>query len=166
MKISNRPYILDVEASGFGPYSYPIEIGLALRANQRYCTLVSPADHWTHWDPKAQALHGIDRASLALNGKPIKTVAEELNKVLGSATIYSDGWVVDKPWINTLFDTARVDRTFFVSPLELILSEKQMEIWHEIKQRVISKNTSDRHRACHDAFIIQQTYMETLNLVN
>ena len=165
MKPFKMPFIIDVEASGFGPFSYPIEIGLALGPDERFCTLIKPEAHWEHWDPKAEALHGIDRDTLILNGKPVKTVADQLNKLLGSATVYSDGWVVDKPWVNTLFDTARIRRAFFISPLELILSEPQMEIWHEVKQQVLSKNRFERHRACNDASIIQQTYMETLKLL-
>ena len=41
------PPILDVEASGFGPGSYPIEIGYVLGDGTAYCTLISPAISWT-----------------------------------------------------------------------------------------------------------------------
>lgn len=166
MKNHKRPFIIDVEASGFGPLSYPIEIGLALGPDERYCTLISPDETWTHWDENAQAVHHIQRESLILNGKPAKTVAEELNNILGSVTVYTDGWVVDKPWISTLFNTARVRRRFFVSPLELILSEEQMEIWHEIKKQILARSHFERHRACNDASIVQQTYLETLDMAN
>ena len=46
----NNPLIIDVEASGFGSKSYPIEIGVALNDGQRFCTLILPAPNWTHWD--------------------------------------------------------------------------------------------------------------------
>ena len=48
------PTIIDVEASGFGPYSYPIEIGVALDNGDKYCTLILPAPAWTHWDEEAE----------------------------------------------------------------------------------------------------------------
>ncbi len=166
MKNHPRPFIIDVEASGFGPFSYPIEVGLALGQDERYCTLIAPAEDWVHWDENAQNVHNITRDTLLQNGKPIKAVAEELNEILGTTTVYSDGWVVDKPWINTLFNMARIQRRFFVSPLELILSEEQMQIWHETKKHILLETSSERHRASTDAFIIQQTYMKTWTMIN
>ena len=35
-----RPDIIDIEASGFGPDSYPIEIGVALSSGEKYCSLI------------------------------------------------------------------------------------------------------------------------------
>ena len=48
------PIVLDIEASGFGRDSYPIEIGYVLPDGGSYCTLVRPEANWTHWDPEAQ----------------------------------------------------------------------------------------------------------------
>ena len=49
MTTSAGPLIIDVEASGFGPLSYPIEVGLALSAGEKYCSLILPAADWTHY---------------------------------------------------------------------------------------------------------------------
>ena len=57
----SRPYIIDVEASGFGSDSYPIEVGLALEPGERFCTLIRPLDHWDHWDEQAESVHKISR---------------------------------------------------------------------------------------------------------
>ncbi len=156
-----RPFIIDVEASGFGQSSYPIEIGLALEENVRYCSLVRPSDNWTHWDKKAQAVHHITRNLLIEKGKPIHKVALEINALLGRMTVYSDGWVVDKPWITRLFEKAAIVQSFHISPLEMILTEDQMEIWHETKDRIIKESKFKRHRASTDAFIIQETFTQT-----
>ena len=48
------PTVLDVEASGFGRNSYPIEIGFVLPNGHAYCSLVKPEAHWTHWDVQAE----------------------------------------------------------------------------------------------------------------
>jgi hypothetical protein len=48
---SEVPAVLDVEASGFGAGSYPIEIGYIASDGTSYCTLIRPAPSWTHWDP-------------------------------------------------------------------------------------------------------------------
>lgn len=156
-----RPDIIDVEASGFGPLSYPIEIGLVLTDGTRYATLVRPARDWTHWDSEAEKIHSIPRDLLENKGKPIQTVAAELNELLSDGTVYSDGWVVDKPWVDRLFYQSGITRLFSISPLETILSESQMDIWHQTKDRVIRELNLKRHRASTDALIIQETYART-----
>lgn len=156
------PLIIDVEASGFGPDSYPIEIGVALDEGKKYCSLVLPAPDWTHWDDEAEKVHRVSRDILEEYGKPMQDVARELNDLLQNKTVYTDGWVVDKPWISKLFDTCRISAEFTTSSLEMILSEPQMEIWHETKDRITSGMDAKRHRASYDALVIQQTWAETL----
>ena len=77
--------------------------------------------------------------------------------------MYSDGWVVDSTWIKTLFYTAGVAMDFWVSPLELILTEPQMRIWHKTKDTIIEEMDLTRHRASYDAWLIQETYKRTLS---
>ncbi|MEQ8194449.1 MAG: hypothetical protein RIB59_08160 [Rhodospirillales bacterium] len=155
------PSIIDVEASGFGPDSYPIEIGLALDNGAKYCSLVLPASDWTHWDDEAEKVHRIPRDILEDHGKPMKRVANELNELLENKTVYSDGWVVDHPWLVKLFGTCNIAPKFQTSSLEMILSEEQMEAWHDTKDVVLSEMDLKRHRASYDAYIIQQTWART-----
>lgn len=157
-----NPLIIDLEASGFGAFSYPIEVGVALDDDSKYCTLILPAPDWTHWDTEAEKVHRIARDVLQTYGKPMTEVTAQLNRLLEGRTIYSDGWVVDKPWLTTLFHAARAPMLFHVSPLEAILSEPQMERWHETKDRVIAEIDGVRHRASYDAWIVQETYRRTL----
>ncbi|MCP4595063.1 hypothetical protein [Neptuniibacter sp.] len=159
-----HPYIIDVEASGFGPDSYPIEVGVAMEEGKRYCSLIHPERSWTHWCDDAERYHQIPRSSLLLHGKQAVIVAETLNLLLEGQTVYSDGWVVDKPWLIKLFNKARVPMEFTVSPLEMILREPQMEIWHEVKDQIERELMIERHRASNDALIIQKTYQRTLEM--
>lgn len=161
MSPTKKPIIVDVEASGFGGRSYPIEVGIALEDDTKYCALISPAPSWDHWDDQAESVHRIARDILEAYGKPITAVAAELNQLLKGKTLYTDGWVVDKPWLITLFHEARVPMTFSVSPLEMILSEHQMERWHVTKDAILAEGTARRHRASFDAWIIQETYQRT-----
>jgi hypothetical protein len=161
MRNITRPFIIDIEASGFGPDSYPIEIGLALRRGIKFCSLIAPAPEWTHWDPSAEEVHRVPRDILETYGQPATQVALTLNELLGGATVYSDGWVVDQPWLTQLFTRAGVAQQFSISPLEMILSEQQMEVWHEVKKQVIKDLELKRHRASYDALIIQETYLRT-----
>lgn len=155
-----HPYIVDIEASGFGFQSYPIEVGLAMEGTHRYCSLIKPSDRWQHWDASAESIHGISRDKLQRTGKSVIAVASELNSLLGNRTIYSDAWVVDKPWLDKLFSEARIAMRFHVSQLELLLNEEQVMHWDEIKQEMDESTAGRRHRASHDALMIQRTYEE------
>ncbi len=162
MRNPEKPIIIDVEASGFGGMSYPIEVGLALDDDSQYCSLILPAPEWDHWDDGAEKVHRIARDILETYGKPITEVAAQLNKLLEGKPLYTDAWVVDKPWLMRLFHRAQVDMKFSVSALEMILSEPQMERWHATKDRILSEAKKHRHRASFDARIIQETYQRTL----
>ena len=157
-----NPIIIDIEASGFGAMSYPIEVGVALDDDTKYCSLILPAPEWDHWDTDAEKIHRIARDILETYGKPLQEVAAGLNELLEGQTLYTDGWVVDKPWLTTLFHRAQMRMAFSVSPLEMILSERQMECWHYTKGRLLAELAKRRHRASFDAWIVQETYKRTL----
>jgi hypothetical protein len=159
--VNNLPNIIDIEASGFGYESYPIEVGVADDQGKRFCTLIEPDENWTFWDDGAEKVHNISRDNLLECGKRVVEVATMLNERYGGQTLYTDGWVVDKPWINTLFQTARIPMKFSVSPLEMILNEAQMAVWHDEKEKVINELQLTRHRASNDAHIIQETFRRT-----
>ena len=160
-----RPSFIDFEASGFGNESYPIEVGVALSSGQKYCTLIKPASNWLYWDQKAEQVHGLSVEVLRAYGKPINIVARELNFFLADSTLYSDGWVVDKPWLSKLYYQCGMTPNFFLSPLENILKENQMEIWTQTKLQVIADLALIRHRASSDALIIQETFARTLQIL-
>ncbi|MFL0799600.1 MAG: hypothetical protein K6L80_04045 [Agarilytica sp.] len=156
-----HPNIVDVEASGFGGLSYPIEVGLSMACGKRYCALIKPDPHWTHWDKSAESVHGISREMLAEKGKPVCTVADELNCLLDGEAVYTDGWVVDEPWMIRLFDAAKVRRGFRMYDIQTIMSESQMDHWHSVKKHVMKQLKLTRHRASNDARIIQETFVQS-----
>lgn len=155
------PTIIDVEASGFGALSYPIEVGVINQEGKRFCSLIKPHKGWTHWDPQAESLHGISRAVLQLKGVQAHGVCKLLNKFLVGQVVYSDGWVVDDSWLIKLFHAAALPMQFHLSSLEMILNEQQMSIWHEVKENLFQQTNEQRHRASSDAALIQQTFMTT-----
>ena len=98
--------IIDLEASGFGKGSYPIEVGFVLPQGAMYCTLIVPAPHWRHWDTQAESIHPFTREILLAHGKAAPVVARSLNQQLRGLTIYSEGWANDYTWLSLLFDEA------------------------------------------------------------
>ena len=157
----STPNIIDIEASGFGPESYPVEVGIALASGQTRCYLILPRDDWTYWDDDAEKIHRIPRDILEIHGRPIAEVAHNLNELLGTQQVFSDGWEVDKPWLNQLFYAAGCTPSFRLSTLDYILSDAQMERWHAAKKQLIAEMDLKRHRASIDALIIQKTYQRT-----
>lgn len=166
MRKHPSPAIIDIEASGFGSYSYPIEIGVVKGNGERYCALIRPEEEWSHWCENAEAVHGISRQRIEVAGRSPRDICRELNEFLGNATAYSDAWTHDSPWLNRLFYAARINPCFHLSPIELITTEAQLMEWDEAKHRLERQLDIRRHRASCDAYLIQQTYLYTRNLVD
>lgn len=161
-----RPYIMDVEASGFGSASYPIEVGLALEPGVRFCTLIRPLDHWDHWDEQAESTHKISRDALFSHGLDVAEVASELNRLLAGKFVFSDAWGVDNTWITKLFHAARINRAFSLWALESVMREPQIEVWRDTRDAVAAELGIERHRASNDAWIIQETFVRTLAMIS
>jgi hypothetical protein len=151
------PAVLDVEASGFGRHSYPIEVGFALPSGQVFCALICPEPQWTHWDPDAERIHHISRDILLRRGRPAVEVARLLNEQLRGLTVYSDGWANDYSWLGSLFDVADLSPNFRLENLRALLLENEADHWHEVKQQVTSERGPQRHRASSDARLLQLT---------
>ena len=156
------PIIIDVEASGFGNGSYPIEVGLMLADGQTYCSLIKPESDWTHWDKTAESLHCVSQQTLLDFGKDAVQVATQLNEMLKDKTVYSDAWANDMAWISLLYDRVELPQLFTIESLVKILSEEQQQLWERAKNQVMVELELKRHRASSDARIIQMAYKQTL----
>ncbi|SFX29046.1 hypothetical protein [Marinospirillum alkaliphilum] len=158
------PYIVDVEASGFGRGSYPIEVGFARPDGTTSARLICPQPGWTHWNDEAQEVHGITREQLLSEGLPPVEVADWLNTELRGLTVFSDSWGFDSSWIALLFDEAERLQMFRVETLNKLLSEKQLVDWGKTKQQVLEELNLVRHRAADDAFMLQRTLRRVLKV--
>jgi hypothetical protein len=158
------PVVIDVEASGFGAGSYPIEIGFVLGSGASFCTLVTPLPEWQHWDNEAATVHGIDRDTLQLNGKPAREVAFWLNEHLAGQVVFSDGWAQDNTWISRLFNDVDVLMRFRVQTIRYLMDEQQLQFWQQARNQAAGL-ISGRHRASADARIVQQAYLLSREMV-
>lgn len=157
--MAETPIIIDIEASGFGKGSYPIEIGVALANRQTVSYLIRPAEQWTHWSESAEAIHGIHRERLMAEGQEPRVVADQLNELLVGQIVYSDAWGFDSSWLGKLFDQARVLQGFRIETINKLLTVQQMEHWHAIKSQVWDElGIKERHRAASDVRVIQETF--------
>ncbi|MET0209757.1 MAG: hypothetical protein ABW220_12000 [Burkholderiaceae bacterium] len=153
------PTILDLEASGFGRGSYPIEVGFVEGCGVPFCSLIQPAPEWQHWDTQAEALHGISRELLMRHGRPRDWVAQEINKRLAGQTVYCDSWGHDYSWLSKLFDSVDMPLRFRLADVRQLLSEDEALRWADVQQAVRSEAKLRRHRASADAKVLQMTLM-------
>lgn len=151
------PIILDIEASGFGSGSYPIEIGVAMPDGSLHVWLIKPFDDWIHWQDQAEQIHGISRDQLYSEGQHPRQVADELNELVAGKTVYSDGWGVDRTWLSLMFYEANVVQAFKLDSVYTLLTESQLEHWSQQRDEVLQMTGMVPHRAGTDALIIQKT---------
>lgn len=120
--------ILDVEASGLAPESYPIEVAWQHRFNPAKFDsfLIKPAPSWLYWDTYAEDhIHHISRETLASCGISIVEAASRLNASLNGMTVYTDAPPYDRRWIAELFRTASIEQAFKVQDVLLLLPPTQ-----------------------------------------
>jgi hypothetical protein len=153
------PAILDIEASGFGLGSYPIEVGFVAPDGQTWCSLVKPEPDWQHWDPNAAAVHHITREQLLQHGRDVHAIVDVLNERLHGMTVYSDAWAHDYTWLNRIYEAADRSPTFKLDHLRALLTDAEAACWHDVKRRVALGLGLVRHRASADARVLQQTLL-------
>jgi hypothetical protein len=149
------PCILDIEASGFGRSSYPIEVGYVLPDGRSRCTLIRPPAHWTHWDSGAENVHHISRDTLLRHGRPATEVARMLNADLGGRTVYCDGWGHDFPWLASLFDEAGLRQAFKLESVRVLLDDDDLAKLPDLQRQALDELGVERHRASNDARALQ-----------
>jgi len=149
------PCVIDIEASGFGAGSFPVEVGIALPDGSAYCTLIRPAGDWTHWDGSAERLHGITRALLERHGRDTAEVAAELNRRLRDQAVYCDNWAHDYSWLARLFDSAGCTPQFQLHHLREIVGDGPLARFDEVREAVTRTLQLRRHRASSDARVLQ-----------
>ena len=152
---AHLPCVLDIEASGFGRGSYPIEVGFVLPDGTAYCSLIVPDAGWTHWDGDAERIHGISRSLLQRHGRSAHDVALELNHRLAGRTVYCDNWAHDYAWLARLFESAAISPSFKLRHLRELMSEIGAEHFDETREIVARNLQLRRHRASSDARVLQ-----------
>lgn len=98
---------IDFEASGLGPNSWPIEVGLAWIEGdgvKTWSSLIRPVADWSMdaWDPISAEVHGIPLDDLA-KAPGARDVAEQAAKLLSGKTVCSDAPAYDENWAKRLF---------------------------------------------------------------
>ncbi len=97
------PCFIDIEASGFGPESWPVSVAWSDSAGVISTLLIRPEPGWIHWDHHAELVHGLDRDHLVRQGHPVAVVATRLADDLKGTLAFSDAPEFDGGWLETLY---------------------------------------------------------------
>ncbi|UEM03452.1 hypothetical protein JL101_026405 [Skermanella rosea] len=104
-----RPLVvLDVEASGLPPNTFPIEIGITfVETGETRTWLIRPSEEWRSWwwDPAAEAIHGISLDEIEKSGLPAVQVYHELVGAIAGHEVLTDS-PADEVWLTALFRAA------------------------------------------------------------
>ncbi|UTW01841.1 hypothetical protein KDX31_10720 [Amphritea atlantica] len=144
---------LDLEASGLGPHSYPIEVAWKSTADESDTFLINPdtVPGWTFWDDFAEELHSLCRTELRQKGVSAESACNRLNEALQGCEVLSDAWEFDSFWLKRLFTAAGQKMAFRLVGLRELLSPEEM-----IQYQFITKAQLRRHRAMSDVDHILQ----------
>lgn len=131
--------------------SFPIEVALAAPSGWSRTWLIRPASSWSGWTwaAEAEALHGIESATLERVGQEPAAVMHALNAIAGKRAIVADH-DLDRLWLATLSDAAAVAPTFSIRHVADILDKHRRE---SITRAVAAADHAVpmRHRAGPDA---------------
>ena len=115
---------IDLEASGLGPKSWPIEVGWCVQDWPVRSVLIKPDPSWSleAWEKSAEELHQISPEVLIKDGTPPLEVALILNAAFANADVYSDAPSFDGFWLYRLYEAAGVRANFKLHNLAELIS--------------------------------------------
>lgn len=150
---------IDLEASGLGASSWPIEVGWCFPNTEPETYLIAPAEDWPDeaWDKQAEALHGVSQSMLHKKGQPIDQVCRRLNEALDGVDVFSDAPDWDAFWLYRLFSAAGEKQGFGLKDFGELLREFTSESVSAAISNA-SKTTPHRHRAREDVLHMQAIY--------
>lgn len=150
---------LDLEASGLGAKSWPIEVGWAFVGWSARSLLIKPSDDWplVAWEKSAEEIHHISMDMLLRDGLPPLEVALVLNAALADADVYSDAPDYDGFWLYRLFEAAGVRANFKLFDLNDLLSPLVTSSPRELVAQATEREPHT-HRAAQDVRHMQVLY--------
>jgi hypothetical protein len=163
------PCFIDVEASGFGPASYPIAVAWNDPRGEIQRLLIDPRPvaEWQQWDAAAEAIHGIERERLERNGWPPNYVVDRLNQELYGETVYSDAPDFDADWLRRLFLAVAQPMAFTIAQIDDLLIDTMRAdgepVWRVVLRiaelkREIAAVSSGKHDAGYDVGYLLQLW--------
>lgn len=158
-RLAGNIAFIDLEASGLGPKSWPVEVAWAFLDGPAEALLIRPDAAWPNeaWEEGAEALHGISREVLARDGRDLREVCEALNRALKGVEVYSDAPDWDSFWLIRLFTTSGVRQEFTIRDYAGLVAPMLGEETDQLLERA-ARMAPRRHRASDDVVHLQTLY--------
>ena len=155
---------LDIEASGLGPDTFPIEVGWAFLSGNSGSMLIKPTSDWIEdaWDETAEDLHGISWDQLHTEGKSARFVADELNRLLGQPglLVLSDAPEMDGFWLGRLFEQTPADQGFQLGDFNRAFRGRFPTL--DLDTLLLIAEDERHHRAEADALLLRVIWQRAL----
>lgn len=165
MNLQAMPHMADIEASGLGPQSFPIEIAWSTKTGEIRSRLIRPEPDWHWWEPAAEQLHHISRHMLEMESLPPTVIAEEMNRELSGEILYFDGGDYDRRWLSLLFRAAGMRPGFKLGDFDqlLVLAGRKTAANGVVAEALARRDLGNLplHRAGNDVKLMQLTYVHT-----
>lgn len=151
---------IDLEASGLGAKSWPVEVGWAFAEGDARGMLIRPDNSWSDdaWDPAAQRLHGLERAELERDGASAAAVCKAMNAALADAEVHSDAPDWDGFWLFRLFSAGGIKQAFALHDFGRLIRPLAGAREPDLQQRA-ARIAPRRHRAAADALYLRSLYI-------
>jgi len=150
---------IDLEASGLGASSWPIEVGWCFPDSAPETYLIRPSEDWSPaaWDENAEALHGVTLEMLQKEGADMIDVCKCLNEALARADVFSDAPDWDAFWLYRLYSAAGEKQAFKLNDFGDLLQTYAPEKVADAMARAADK-APHRHRAHDDVLHMKTVY--------
>lgn len=157
---------LDIEASGLGSGTFPIEVAYASSMGDKNEYLIKPTDDWLQhgvWCSNAEVnIHNISCEMLVQNGVNIFEVANALNTALCGKLVLCNDLEYDGVWLTQLFKAANVSVMFSLTDIRYLY-----EYWGEEKTIVFKEAyESIAPKTCHRALPDADRFVRAFRLIN
>lgn len=160
LPVARKLAFIDLEASGLGARSWPLEVGWALaESGEPVSLLIKPDNSWSDdaWDANAERLHGLNRMVLERDGKSARDVCNSMNAALAGADVFSDAPDWDGFWLFRLFSAGGVRQAFALKDFGRLLRPLAGARENDLLRRA-SALAPRRHRAAADALHLRTLY--------
>lgn len=159
----------DVEASGLGAGSYPIEVGWTLADGTGGAVLVGH-EPWLGfdqgWDPNAEHIHGLSKEHLLAHGLDADRAAEAVRAALAGRVLVSDAPGMDGMWLAELLAEAGApwQRPPVLDALDLFEAALGDEVAADILWQA-ERRSGHVHRAQPDSAVLWRVWQGCLATV-
>jgi DNA polymerase III alpha subunit (gram-positive type) len=164
---NQRVLVLDIEATGLHPDSYPIEIAYANPLESWVTSsLIKPHPDWGDlpWDERSKALTGITETNL-MNAtsaeKVAKTVAQDISK---ADIILSDAPAWDERWLNRLLAVAHTNCNFEIQDFLSTINNLNPLRKYLSTYKCLNFYDKSEHRAAGDVIRLLRVYRRAIRV--